>query len=128
MKLSSKQLAETAVELLQDKEGKALEDGSQALLAWLQERHEAHRLPEILRAMDEVWRKRFGAANIWVASAHPLTREARKALERAAAGATIRDTVEPHLIAGARIRIDDRIIDGSLRGALSQLQESLLEN
>jgi|SRR3989338_6981073 len=128
MRLSSTQLAEMVVELLESKDGKSVEDGSRAFLEWLDERHEMHRLPDIFRAIDEVWKKRFGAANIWVASAHTLTREARKAVENAASGATVRDTVEPNLIGGARIRIDDRIIDGSLRGALTQLQETLLEN
>lgn len=120
-------MAEVAVDLLEPKEGKTLEDGARTVLEWLNELHELHRLPDLLRALDEVWKARFGAANVWVATAHPLSRDAHKALESAAKGATLIDTVEPDLIGGARVRIDDRVVDGSLRGALTQLQNALLQ-
>ncbi len=120
-------MAEVAAELLEPKEGKTLEESARVFLDWLNEQHELHRLPDVLRALDDVWKARFGSANVWVATAHPLSREARKALEHAARGATLTDTVDANLIGGARVRIDDRVVDGSLRGALTHLQDTLLQ-
>lgn len=80
---------------------------------------------EIARSIDSVWKQKYGLANVTVTSAHPLSEKSRQALEKVAAGADIVETVNPELIGGAVVRIDDRIIDGSILGALNSLKSSL---
>lgn len=84
-----------------------------------------HRVRDIIRAIDQVWQEHFGAATISVASAAPLSDRARQALEKAAKGAAVTETVDPTLLGGARIRIDDRLLDGSVAAQLDRLRRSL---
>jgi len=126
MKRPALKLAEAYVSITQSLNGKALEAAAAGYLKWLREHGEWHRLPEIIRAIDAVWKKKYGAATITVDTPHPLSREMRAALEEAAHGADLVERVRPELIGGARIRIDDRILDGSIAGHLSRLSKILL--
>jgi len=82
---------------------------------------------EIFRSIDGVWKAKYGVANVTISSAHSLSEKSRQALEKLAVGADIIETIDPELIGGAIIRIDDRIIDGSISGALNSLKTSLVK-
>jgi F0F1-type ATP synthase delta subunit len=60
-----------------------------------------------------------------IETAHPLTKTMKEMVVKMAAGAEIKEIIDPTLIGGAKIRIDERIMDGSLKGALEQLTVSL---
>ena len=128
MRLTAKQYATLAVDVLDGKSGKELEEAAHTFLLWIKERQDDHRLPDVLRAIDDVWKERFGVATVRITTAHPLTRDARKAIEDAARGAALVDSVDPDLIGGACIRMDDRILDGSIRGHLKALKISLMQS
>ena len=64
-------------------------------------------------------------ATIQVNSAHALSAEALSAIEKIAKGADVTTKVESELIGGAVIRLDDKIIDGSMAGSLKKLTRSL---
>ncbi len=127
MKLESRQLAQIFVNLTEEMDGADLNRAAQAFVELLADRKELYRYRDIIRAIDSVWKQKHGAANITIASAHPLSKSAKEVLLKKAQGATITEEVEKDLIGGAKIRIDDKIIDGSLAGFLGKLKHRLSE-
>jgi F-type H+-transporting ATPase subunit delta len=107
--------------------GKQVEAAAKDFIRLLAERQELYRVREVLRAIDAVWREKYGAANVNVTTAYPISKDLRAAIEKAAGGASVTETVEPALIGGARIRIDDRLIDGTVAGHLDRLRNVLTE-
>ncbi|MBP2279811.1 F-type H+-transporting ATPase subunit delta [Psychrobacter sp. PL15] len=68
--------------------------------------------------------------NAYVTSAYPLTDAQRELFETRLAASlnasvVIHETVDPSLLAGATIKIGDKIIDDSMRGKLQQLKTQL---
>lgn len=125
MKTNARQYARAFVELTADLAGHELEDAVSAFVAYLQERHAMQTWRDIARQIDFVWRERYGVANVSVVSAHPLTIAAKAALEKASQGAEFASSVDPELIGGAIVRIDDRIVDASVSGHLQRLKTAL---
>src|SRR3989338_7952708 len=124
MKAKTAQLAEAYVNLTASKEGKDLEAVAAAFVKFLAEEGLVHKSRELIRALDRAWQKKFGVANVSIATAHPLSPAAFKALEAVVHGADITQTVDPSLIGGAKIRVDDRLLDGSIAGQLKALHQS----
>lgn len=86
------------------------------LSEWRKIEHEIH----------GVWKRKYGAANVTIVSAHPITATLRKQIEGLAPGADIVERVDERLMGGAIIRIDDRRIDASIAGSLHRLKAHLL--
>jgi F-type H+-transporting ATPase subunit delta len=68
-----------------------------------------------------------------VLSAYPLSDEETERLraalaKRFAKDVTVASRVDPHLLGGAIIRAGDMVIDGSVRGRLDRLAETLQRN
>ncbi|GAA0322842.1 F0F1 ATP synthase subunit delta [Psychrobacter aestuarii] len=66
----------------------------------------------------------------YVTSAHPLTDEQRELIKTRLAtslnaSVVIHESVDPTLLAGAKIKIGDKVIDDSMRGKLQQLKTQL---
>lgn len=125
MKVSAKQLAQAYVDLTDGKSEKDVEKVAMEFVHFLAARHELQKWRAIVQSIEGVWRERYGAATITVSSAHAMPEKALAALKKAASGATIHEQIDPELIAGAKIRIDDRIIDGSTAGMLTKLKSAL---
>ncbi len=83
-------------------------------------------LPRVIRAVDLAWRRRFGVSHVRVRSAFPLVKEDVARLKEAAPGADFTAAVDASLIGGAVVRLDDRLLDGSISGALARLKEDLV--
>ena len=124
MKRNEKQLAEVLVDQLADVSGKELEQAAADLVKLCAERNQLERVKGVMRAIDAVWAKKFGAATIHVTTAYPLEKSMRAKLEKIAQGAEIRENVDVDLIGGATLRIDEKIIDGSIKGHLDQLAQA----
>ena len=121
MKITNKQLATQFIASVESCDPKDLEAASDVLVAWLAARGELKRFREIIRAIDHVWKEKHGVATLTIETAYPLPAAMRSILEKQTAGAEIRERVDASLIGGARIRIDEMLIDGSISGALKQL-------
>lgn len=119
MRYSSKQLAIALVDTAQEHSPAAAAD---ALIALLAKEGELRKVRAVAEALDQVWKERYGAATVTIQTAHPLTAALRKRLETVASGAELRETVDPSLIGGARVRVDDRVVDGTIAGYLEQLR------
>lgn len=127
MKKSEKELARVLVESLNHADEKTVTVVAEDLVRELGSRRELHRLRGLLDAMDHAWAKRHGAATISVETAYPLSDVLRKKIEKIADGAELRERVIPELIGGARLRVDEKIIDGTIEGSLEQLSRVLAD-
>lgn len=125
MKRTNKELARWFIQSVQDADVQKQNNAADVFIEWLAGRGELGRLREIIRAIDLVWKEMYGVSTITVVSAHPLTKSSYTALEKQTSGAEIRQAVDPTLIGGAILRMDESIIDGSLLGALKQLRNIL---
>lgn len=76
-------------------------------------------------AIHTVWKDKYGASQVTVVTAHELPEASRKILKKIAPGADFIERVDPRLIAGAIVRIDDKKIDGSIAGSLRRLKQQL---
>lgn len=125
MHVSPKQLARLFVESVENASTKHLEEASAELISWLHTRGDLRKLKEVIRAIDQIWKEKYGVSSLTIETPHPLTKSMKEVLTKLAAGAEIHEVIDSSLIGGAKLRIDERIIDGSLKGALHQLTVSL---
>jgi len=124
-KIDAKKFARALVEAMEGKSAKEIEKIAADFVSYLSEARLLVYWRDIARSLDSVWKEKYGVASVTVTSAHPLSEKARKALEKANPGADISETVDSELIGGAIVRIDDRIIDGSVLGTLNSLKTIL---
>lgn len=88
-------------------------------------------LASIHRAYDAMLQERFGKIEVDVFTATPIAEsqlDHLKDLARRALGKepVMHRYVEPEMLGGIRLRIGDRLIDGSLSGRLQRMKESIL--
>jgi F-type H+-transporting ATPase subunit delta len=113
--------------------GDEIDDRARSLLQVLAGNQRLTLLPEIadqfevLKALDEQ------SLDVDVLSAYPLSDEETERLraalaKRFAKDVTVASRVDPHLLGGAIIRAGDMVIDGSVRGRLDRLAETLQRN
>jgi len=125
MRRTEKQLARAFIDALDGTTKAHVEAAAAELVAQLHERHELHRLRGLIEAIEGAWREKYGAATVTIETAYEITGALQKKLEALAPGAELRKHVRPEIIGGARLRIDDNIIDGSVEGHLQQLNQAL---
>ena len=93
-----------------------------AFVAELAARGWVHLWRDIERELHGAWKRKYGAANVTIVSAHPLAISLRRTIETSAPGADVVERVDERLMGGAVIRIDDRRIDASVAGSLQRLK------
>jgi len=128
MKVSARQYAETLLQISEDKSGKALDLIVKDFVALLSDRHERSRSREIARAVESAWKRRYGVATVKLQTAHRISAGLDGELKERFPQATIEYEVRPELIGGARLQIDDRLLDGSISGQLSRLKNQLISS
>ncbi len=94
----------------------------------LQERHELSRWREIVRAFDNAWRRKHGAATVMLTTAFPPSKLMLEQVEKAFPKASVSHEVREDLMGGAILQVDDRLFDGSVSGQLSKLHDQLIGN
>lgn len=126
MAYTTKQLAEVVVGATENS------DDVKALASWLvkelAEQNATHLFDEVVREIEHAWKNTYGAASITIDTASPLTEELRTVISGIAKGATITENIDVRLIGGAKLRIDDKLIDGTIAGTLSSLKRALVAN
>jgi F-type H+-transporting ATPase subunit delta len=98
----------------------------------LNARHRLGSLPQIAAAIDEIAQERFGRVEVDVFSASPLAVDEIARIRARLAGALAREPVlhvyvEPGMIGGLKIRVGDRLIDGSIAARLRAMRGLLAE-
>lgn len=122
MKRTEKQLARVLVHSLDGATKPQVESTAAELVHLLASRGETHRVRRVIEAIESAWREKYGAATVTIETAYELSASLRKKVEALAPGAQIREKVRPEIIGGARLRIDETIIDGSIEGHLARLK------
>ena len=128
MKFTDKQLAKVLFDTIEKGNKKDLSAITDEFVRFLAERAELHRMSGVIQSFEKIWKEQYGAATITVESAHPLPVSLKKQVEEIAQGAEIREIVNEKLIGGAKIRLDDRAVDGSISGRLNQIKFALLSS
>ncbi len=117
MKISTKQWTAALESACEGKAPKQVEELAGDFVRLLAKRGELGRVREVIRRLT---------TTVVAESAHSLTPAMRKAIEDAAA-APVKEIVNPELIGGMRLRINDRVLDGSIAGQLDRLRRALSE-
>jgi F0F1-type ATP synthase delta subunit len=100
-----------------------------ATQACLKELKRLHKLPEsaaFMRAIERMWSDVFGPKSLSIVTAHRIPVVLKEKLGEAFPGAEIKSVIDPRLIGGATLRLDDRIIDSSVLGTLERMKKALL--
>jgi F-type H+-transporting ATPase subunit delta len=123
---TAKQQAAVLVEIC----GDALSAAGQNFLAVLSEHRRLQLLPEISRQFEILKANREKAIDVEVISAQLLTDDQQQQLSDALSAKLERKVnmqvrLDKSLLGGAVIRAGDTVIDGSIRGRLAKLAESL---
>ena len=123
---TAKQQAAVLVEIC----GYALSAAGQNFLAVLSEHRRLQLLPEISRQFEILKANREKAVDVEVISAQLLTDDQQQQLSDALSAKLERKVnmqvrLDKSLLGGAVIRAGDTVIDGSIRGRLAKLAESL---
>jgi F-type H+-transporting ATPase subunit delta len=98
----------------------------------LVERHRQDQLAEVANEFIQLANDERGVAEATVTSIRPLTEEESKALSTKFAAKIgkkslkIENKVDSNLLGGLKVRIGNRIFDGSLQGKLQRLERQLL--
>lgn len=96
------------------------------------DRHRQDQMVEVADQFLELSNEEQGIAEAKVYSIRPLTQDESEALSTSFAAKVgkkslrIENIVDPELLGGLKIRIGNRIFDGSLRGKLNRLERKLL--
>jgi len=117
MKVTTKQWTNALEQACEGKTGKQLESVAGEFVRLLAKRGELGRVREVIRRLT---------TTVIAETAYPLAAETRKAIEKAAC-APVAEIVNRDLIGGMCLRIDDRVLDGSIAGQLERLKRTLAE-
>ncbi len=104
-------------------------DAPEALTAFVEvllDNHRVAELPEIADALDACVADRLNRARARVVSARPLSEAQQEAIRSRLAATSGKDVqldaaVDESLIGGVRVEMENRILDGSVRGRLDAL-------
>ena len=123
---TAQQQAATLIELC----GDALDQKGQNFLSVLSENHRLQLLPEISLQFDILKANREKAVDVELVAAQELDAEQQQKLGDALSAKLERKvnmqvSLDKSLLGGAVIRAGDTVIDGSIRGRLAKLAESL---
>ena len=122
-KLTAKQLAQVLLEVCENKTGDQLEETVQEFLKVLVSRQEFFQTHAIIKQIDVLWKEKFGVAKVKIETAYPLDKETHQKLIQILKGADLEEKINSDLIGGAKMRIDDRLLDGSVLGKLMALKQ-----
>lgn len=130
MRLSAKTYAELLLALV--KEGKIQEEVIASFLKLLRKNRQERLLPQIFLVFERLYKEQAGIKDVALTVPEALkeseVEHLEKLLEKSlhAQKVHIKVHVDPHILGGARLSVDDRAYDFSVRRQLASLRESLL--
>ena len=124
--------SERKIAALRQALGEEFSEAIVALLAVLVRHGRGDAVKQVADAYDELADRAAGIVRAEADSVVPLTREQRSRMVRVLERITgqqvkLEESVDPTVLAGVRLRIGDRLIDGSAAGRLARLREELLD-
>lgn len=122
---TNRQLAQAIIET---SENNSVSKVSNSIIQLLSEHGELYRMQDIISEIENAWRDRYGIGTISIESTEKISDELRKKIYSIAKGAEIHEKINKDLIGGVKLKIDDKVIDGSIQGHLKQLKRTLQES
>ncbi len=124
--------AERKIVALRGALGDALSEAVVALLGVLVGHRRGDAVQQVAAAYDELADRAAGIVRAEAATVVALTGEQKSRITRVLERITglrvkLEERVDPTLFAGVRLRIGDRLIDGSAAGRLARLRQELLD-
>lgn len=104
-------------------------DREVAARTFLEELKRTHKLPEhgvFQRALEQVWSDIFGPKAVCLTTAHRVPAALKEKITEVLPNADVKSVIDPRLMGGALLRLDDRIIDSSIAGTLERMKKALL--
>jgi len=101
-------------------------------LTQLLEKNRATLLPEISEAFAELADQQQGIQQVWVGSAKPLDSAAKDQIKNTLTQylhheVEVAFEIDPHLIAGLKIKIGSRVFDNTVLGRLTGMHDQLMK-
>ncbi len=101
-------------------------------LTQLLQKNRAILLPEISEAFAELADQQKGIQQVWVGSAKPLASAEKEQIKNRLTqslhhGVEVAFEVDPHLIAGLKIKIGSRVFDNTVLGRLTGMHDQLMK-
>lgn len=97
--------------------GSTLDQTARAFVEVFAKRGELSKIRDVIRRLTTV---------VVAESAYPLKPAVRKSIETVTDG-HVHEIVRPELIGGLKLRVDDRVLDGTIAGQLTRLRKKLSE-
>ncbi len=99
-------------------------------LTQLLKKNRAILLPEISEAFAELVAQQQGVQQVWIGSAKPLPENEKEQIKQDLSqtlhhGVEVAFEVDPHLIAGLKIKIGSRVFDNTVSGRLAGMHDQL---
>lgn len=126
MKITSKDYANALFEICQNSPRK-ISDIAKNFYLYLLKKRKIKLLPFILDKLAEIEKEKRGIKEIEIETARPLSEEQKRKLMKIykKQKVIIQEKINPQILGGIILKIDDIIIDGSIKGNLERLKEEL---
>jgi len=127
MKYKTRDLASLLLALVKDAPQKEIPNLINKFVDYIKETHATALLPRILKTFDALWNKEHGIKKALISVAKPMSREEKLEVEVALGAETeLEEKVEPEMIGGIKIMIDDLLVDASLKRRLEDLKQTII--
>jgi len=126
MKIAPKEMAKAIYELAEENP-KNISKITKEFYLYLLKQKKIKTLPFIYEELEKILKEKEGATEIEVEAARSLTDGQKERIKSVFKNekVIIKEKVDPNLVAGIVLKIDDHIIDGSLRTNLQKLKEAM---
>lgn len=127
--MKKRELMHTARALLTALREVPEKERASAAHAFIEELQRQHKIVEptaFMRALEQVWSNVFGPKTASLTTAHRISPELKEKIAKALPSAEVKSVIDPRLMGGATLRLDDRIIDSSVLGTLERMKKALL--
>lgn len=120
---------QTARALLQALNAVPEKDRASAVPAFVAELKRQGKIGDVaafLRAVERVWSEIHGPQTVLLTSAHRVPAALKEKIEALLPNADLKSVIDPRLMGGATLHLDDRIIDSSVVGTFERMKKALL--
>lgn len=127
-------LAKTLYELTSEASPKEAQLQIENFAAYLKKKHLLKLVPKIIEQFNSYYNKKQSEADIILTTAKAVSEVKKKAMAKALEQeygykkVNLIEVVDPHLIGGYKLQIEDLLIDASVQGRITQLRETLISN
>ncbi|MDD2655987.1 MAG: ATP synthase F1 subunit delta [Patescibacteria group bacterium] len=126
MKISNKQFAEALYELTIGLNASDLDIVLKNFVGLLAKKHKIKQTNNIIAEFETILKKKQGIVELEVTSARDLDSEIiKKIKESFGKEVFVQEKIDKNLIGGIRVKIEDKILDASVKTQLTNLKKSL---